>query len=587
LKVANCSKFVLSVLLLASIQAIASNISIPHSNEVYQFTEIEPDLVEIKLTHTGDVTYKNTATAMENTSLREVPEMVIDKDVIDFGYYADRYVHWQDLHAWDPWGILVADTDHNGMKEIIAERFYGRSHIPEEGTWFHAMIFELGDDGIFNEMYDYPDSTTYSGWAGDLDFDGNQEVILRAIYEDLDSLAMGNSIQCYEADAADHFATTLSFEIFPTLQSQVNHATLFDLDNDNQMEMIYFLAGGEFYGNPCASSTIIAEYDSVTNQFVQNYCFTQPAWYTSHYAIGDWDMDGQMEFATGGIDGEVYILETTGDDEYTLVYEGTVDTYNAYMTTTTNDMNGNGKPELWIGGDQSIPGGAETLITCFESSGDNQYEEVFKIRIPGIMSFNQYGVVNTDVDQDGVDELMIWVEDHIFILKNSGPESYEIIYAHFNDEWNLAPFYQIYYSTTSIDVNGDGYPELIISMRNNQGGDQYYFTEIYLPTGALLDLESERQPDMPFVINAYPNPFNRTIRISWTLSRREVSRVEIFDIRGRRLKNYHIKDLGLKGTNEFNWNGLDDNGREVMSGVYIVKVSGSNIQQSLKVMLIK
>lgn len=589
MKVANALKFVLSALLCCSLQVQATNLNIPQSDAVYQFTEIEADLIEIKLLHRGEVTYKNTALAMENSSLREVPEMVIDIETIDFDYYADRYVHWQDIHAWDPKTLLVADTDQDGMMEIIAERFYSSWHIPDDGTWFHDIIFELAEDGIFYESFDYPDSTTHPRWAGDLDHDGKQEVILRAIYDDLDSLAMGNIIQGYEADSVNHFANTLSFEIFPTLQSQVNNATLVDLDYDNQMDMIYFLAGGEIYGNPCASSTIIAEYDSVTSQFVQNDCFHQPAWYTSHYATGDWDMDGQMEFATGGIDGEVYILEVSGDDEYTLIYEDTVDTYNAYMSTSTNDMNGNGKPELWIGGDKSIPGGAETLITCFESSGDNQYGEVYKIRIPGIMSFDQYGVINTDVDQDGVDELMIWVEDHIFILQNTGPESYELIYAHSNDEWNLPPIYQTYLSTTSKDISGDGYPELLISMRNLIGDDHhyYYFTEIYSPSGPLLGVQPAIKPETPLLIKAYPNPFNQSITISWPPAETGISNVEIFDMNGR-LINSILTDNNIqqRGGN-FKWEGLDNNGRVVMSGIYIIRVTGINVLQSMKVVLIK
>jgi len=96
----------------------------PRENAYYQITEIEPDLIEIKIPHTGDVTYKNTSRQILASPLREVPEMIIDVDAIDFEIYADRYVHWQDVHVWDPWDLLVADTDQDGKKEVMGELWY-------------------------------------------------------------------------------------------------------------------------------------------------------------------------------------------------------------------------------------------------------------------------------------------------------------------------------------------------------------------------------------------------------------------------------------------------------------------------------
>jgi len=579
LKVAFCIKTLVCFSVLLGFQALALDIP---ENSAYQITEIEPGLVEINLSHTGDVTYKNTSESFEHTSLRDVPEMVIDVDNFDFDYYADRYVYWQEVHIWEPWEMLVTDTDQDGQREIIGERLYPPMSIPPGEPWMYAKMYELENE-VFIPVHDYPDSTTLPFWAGDLDQDGKQEIMLRTYFLNADSMAYGRSIENYETESQGQLATGFNFEFDQTLLTQINHPNILDLDQDGKTEMLYYLDGGEGRGDPCPSSTVIAEYDPLLNNFVNNFCFDQPAWYTSNYAIDDWDLDGHLEFATGGLDGEMYILETTGPDTYDLVYEDTLDTYNAYMITTTNDINGNGKPELWIGGDQSVSG---TKIFCFESSGNNQYEIVFKIGLPGVFSFYDYGVVHTDINLDGIDELMIWTSGYIFILKNTDAESYEIVYAHRNDEWD-SPLYQLYFSVTSKDVSGDGYPELLISMMHGLGDDQYFFTKIYQPGDPLVSVQFPPQPQSHSVINAYPNPFNGSITIRWFNSHSKQNDLQIFDIGGRLIKTNEFDSIGNTKEGEFVWTGRDQTGKEVPSGVYFLKLSDQDQAQNKKIMLLK
>jgi len=551
-------------------------------NSPYQLTEIEPDLLEIKLIHTGDITYKNISDSMENTSLREVPEMVIDVEAFDYAQYADHYVHWQDVHIWDPWEMLVSDTDNDSNKEIIGVRMYPPNSVPPGEVSFYDKMYEYSDDN-FIPVFDYPDSTSIVHWSGDLDDNGNQEVLLLYIYINWDSLAQGHAIQSYESQASDQLATQFNFQYNIPLVSQANHPTISDLDQDGELDMLYYMEGGELNGALCPSSSIVAEYDPSVNNFVNKYCFNQPAWYTSNYAVSDWDMDGYMEFATGGIDGEMYIVENTGQDSYQRVFEDTLDTYNAYMITSTNDMNGNGKPELWIGGDRS---GSGTTIFCYESTGDNEYENVYKVRLPGAFSFYDYGVVDTDIDLDGIDELMIWTGGKIFILKNVGPESYEIIYAHKNNGGG-EPVYQLHFSATSKDVSGDGYPELLISMKNGLGDDAYFFTKIYQPSGILTGVTPPQYPNSKKLLKVYPNPFNRSVVIQWPyLGLNDIS-IHIYDIKGRLIRSIPRSYNTIYQEDEIRWDATDNLGKEIVSGIYLIKVSNVDSQLFTKVVLLE
>ena len=584
MKAVSLSKLVLSFLLLGYMLAIASQPTIPQSDGVYQFSEIEPDLVEIKLIQTGEVRYKNTSTALENTSLREVPEMIIDVESIDYDSYADMYTHWQDIHAWDPWLVTVGDTDQDGLKEIIASRTYSSGTIPTGEPAYRGVIYELTTDNDFHKVLDFPDSTNMPFWSGDLDGDGSHEVLMRRHYLDLDSMAYGKSIQNYEGIDHEELASNLNFTYQQPLLSQINHPNLLDLDDDGITDLLYYMDGGDWENNgPCPRSTIVAEYDSQLNTFVRKYCFGQPALYTSHYAIGDWDGDGYTEFATGGLHGEMYIMENNGPDSYELVYEDTLPTSNAYMTAYTADINGNGRPELWIGGDGTTSG---TKIYCYESPGNNEYELVYQIRLPGLFSFYPYGIVNTDINLDGEEELAIWTCGYIIVLENTGPESYEIRYAHHN-VYDGSPLYKNYYSLTVEDLSGDGYPEILISGTKMLDDVHHRYTEIHRPSGSITDVSKIARPTNPTILRAYPNPFNRSITISWQCNGFLAQNFQILDIQGRAIRTEHLSVNSTEKYFEYHWDATDENGTEVSSGVYFISVADSGTQLITKVVLIK
>lgn len=69
----------------------------------------------------------------------------------------------------------------------------------------------------------------------------------------------------------------------------------------------------------------------------------------------------------------------------------------------------------------------------------------------------------------------------------------------------------------------------------------------------------------------HPNPFNPSVRIDFAVHERTVATIEIVDTRGRR-----VRDLGARvldpGPGSIHWDGRDDTGMTVASGVYRVRV---------------
>lgn len=84
----------------------------------------------------------------------------------------------------------------------------------------------------------------------------------------------------------------------------------------------------------------------------------------------------------------------------------------------------------------------------------------------------------------------------------------------------------------------------------------------------------------------HPNPFNPTTTISYAIGARMVVAIEIFDAVGSRVARL---DQGMReaGTYEVEWNGRDDRGLSLGSGVYFYRLEGAPGVSPRKMLLLK
>ena len=74
-----------------------------------------------------------------------------------------------------------------------------------------------------------------------------------------------------------------------------------------------------------------------------------------------------------------------------------------------------------------------------------------------------------------------------------------------------------------------------------------------------------------------PNPFNAGTNITFTLEARAPVKLDVYDIAGRRVRRLVNKPLEA-GTRRAYWNGLNEHGVRVASGVYLVRLkAGSRV----------
>jgi uncharacterized protein (DUF362 family) len=99
----------------------------------------------------------------------------------------------------------------------------------------------------------------------------------------------------------------------------------------------------------------------------------------------------------------------------------------------------------------------------------------------------------------------------------------------------------------------------------------------------------EEDPAIPqrFVLKQnYPNPFNNTTQIEFYLAKPGDVIMDIFDDRGRQVKNLANKTV-RSGWHRITWDGTNDAGRQVASGLYVTRLRSADFQKAMIMQLIK
>ena len=101
------------------------------------------------------------------------------------------------------------------------------------------------------------------------------------------------------------------------------------------------------------------------------------------------------------------------------------------------------------------------------------------------------------------------------------------------------------------------------------------------------DVPADNRTDTEFsMMPAYPNPFNSACTVSYLTSRPEKITVSVFDVTGRAVAILY-NGMSKTGINRLTWNGCDDSGQAVTSGMYIIRLNTDSAVYVNKVQLIR
>lgn len=127
---------------------------------------------------------------------------------------------------------------------------------------------------------------------------------------------------------------------------------------------------------------------------------------------------------------------------------------------------------------------------------------------------------------------------------------------------------------------------------------RYYITVVYevgesqasniIDVGP-LSVDDEDQHNLPLTTGlqkAYPNPFNPETLIGFTLHKQSKVSITIYDVTGRKV-NELLNETVEPGRHSIVWQGDNQNGRRMSSGIYFYRMTASGFSDTKKVLMLK
>lgn len=93
-------------------------------------------------------------------------------------------------------------------------------------------------------------------------------------------------------------------------------------------------------------------------------------------------------------------------------------------------------------------------------------------------------------------------------------------------------------------------------------------------------------PHKNALLPAYPNPFNPETTIRYDLASRTHVSLRVYDVNGAVVRTL-VDDVKAAGSYSLTWNGRDDHGSPVSSGVYFYRITAGSFQDVRKMTLLK
>ena len=214
-------------------------------------------------------------------------------------------------------------------------------------------------------------------------------------------------------------------------------------------------------------------------------------------------------------------------------------------------------------------------------------------RIPGLYPAAYSVMINNFMETNGIGGVFLPTgsSNISFSITNEGPYYLPLLLQIFDDEgWFGSQTLEILLepnTTQAVSFNGN------IAINTNFSSIQLLVEPVYHPDKAKTvsfigynyplsnDKSNNTMSDQFSLNNPFPNPFNTSISINFSLSQFQHALLQVFNTKGQLIQTLVNQNLS-EGTYNNNWNAINQS-----TGVYIVKLTTSNSMETQKILYLK
>ncbi len=456
-------------------------------------------------------------TTGDSKSEYNVPIKAFSVNTSDIDLDGDKDIIIGHLTAWQQQNptVSILNNYSNGIFNIID------TSLIFSGYQENIFAIKINNDN-------YPDLVTfYSDFSS-----GTAERYIRIYYNENGEF---NNYTNFNLNSSETFTT-------------INYG---DINGDSYYDLVVISNQGKFWG---------VLYNDGTGNFSPPQYHSVSDYYPSDIACADLNDDGREDIVIGGKT-EIFFSYETG---FQSLFFNTITS-----DIETVDFDNDGDIDI-IGAHQPLPSNYY-LVTLIENLGN----ENFTIHPSFIFQpVCNRGLTVSDFNNDSLPDLLFQTQDmqHLLIFFNKG--NFDIADSVFIP---MADYGETTRRSACADFDGNGYNDIVtirswgaplpanVNILFNDGNGNFLedpITKIPRLTDAVRQENS---------IVCYPNPFTTETTISFTIKEKGKAQLKVFDLNGKLVHTITNNEL-QKGNYKFKWDGTDKNGKEVKTGVYIVKL---------------
>ncbi|PKN72907.1 MAG: hypothetical protein CVU50_05105 [Candidatus Cloacimonetes bacterium HGW-Cloacimonetes-3] len=240
----------------------------------------------------------------------------------------------------------------------------------------------------------------------------------------------------------------------------------------------------------------------------------------------------------------------------------------------------------WTVYNSSLWGQAETSVHCITIDAGGS---IWLGTSDGIVRFNGtnwtvYDTMNSGLPSDYVHNMAFDSLGNLWIGIDAGLDMQSVgnLVCYNGVNWFV-------YNAYNSDMCINEFSCLAIDNHNNKWIGSSWGSEglsVFNENGVVANDDEVCPPTNLFSLRNYPNPFNPETNISFNLPVSGKTTLTVYNVKGQRIDTLINKPL-LSGKHVYVWNGTDENGSKVGSGLYFCVLNQGAKQEIRKIMLVK